>query len=264
MNLSPLRYPGGKSQYIPLLSNFANIIPHDRYIEPFAGGSSIALHFAINRATPVVINDKDPAIFAFWHSVINKTKKFIERIDSTLVDLKTWDQSKEILLNYYKRYNKFELGFATFFLNRCNFSGCLNANPIGGKKQFGRWKIDARFNKKDLIKRIKIIEQYKSLIKVSCLDALDLVRMLSKNDLIYLDPPYYNQGKNLYKNFLKDEGHKRLYDALQLIPSPWIMSYDNCEFIRLLYKHKIIRIEDIRYSFLNKKKNRELLISDNF
>ena len=260
MVLAPLRYPGGKAQYIPIIEHYANLCPHKHYIEPFAGGAAVALHFAINRFTPVVINDKDPVIYAFWCSVLNDTDAFIERILNTPVTIKNWHLCKEILSDA-RNQSRFNLGFAMFFLNRCNFSGCINANPIGGLHQTGKWRLDARFNKVELIRRIRLIAKNKSRIKITCDNAITLVKKTNRYDFLYLDPPYYTQGKKLYNDYLNDDGHDRLAKALKKTSANWLMSYDKNQYVESLYQDKLVREEFVRYSFIKKIKAKELLIT---
>ena len=168
MNYSPLRYPGGKTKIAPLVNAIMKKadIKDGIYIEPFAGGCGVALALLLSdKVKHIVINDMDITIYAFWHSILNDTDEFIELIKKTQVTIEEWHKQKEIFLN--KDSNKLlELGFATFFLNRTNRSGILKAGPIGGYNQTGNYLIDARFNKKNLIKRIERISQYKDKISL--------------------------------------------------------------------------------------------------
>ncbi len=261
MPLSPLRYPGGKARLIPLVERYANTCQHDRYIEPFAGGASVALHFAIRRATPVIINDKDPRLYAFWKSILSDTDVFIQRIRRTPVNMKQWYRCKEIMADVGNG-SHLELGFATFFLNRCNFSGCLTANPIGGIHQRGQWRMDARFNKADMISRIQTIARYKKRIQITNLDALELMQSEARQyDFIYLDPPYYGPGKYLYKNYLAPDGHERLAAVLNDTSASWLMSYDRSPVIESLYRDQIVSMDvPVNYSFIKKMKQREMLM----
>ncbi len=67
----------------------------------------------------------------------------------------TRDRAKRVFTE--SRETSLELAFATFFLNRTNRSGILNGGAIGGVKQEGAWKLDARYNKDALIERIRKI-----------------------------------------------------------------------------------------------------------
>ena len=134
-----------------------------------------------------------------------------------------------------------ELGFATFFLNRTNRSGILNAGVIGGIAQNGNWKMDVRYNKDALIQRIRLIPSRKSDISLYQKDAaellLELNETLPKRSLVYLDPPYYVKGAGLYRNFYKHEDHVEIEKVISTMDDLyWIVSYDNVPEIKKIYK----------------------------
>jgi DNA adenine methylase len=136
MFCSPLRYPGGKSKltaYV-LETMKLNGLEGAVYVEPFAGGCSIAWYLLLNgHARKVYINDLDPAIHAFWYCVLYKTDELCELIRTTSVTMDEWHKQREI---YRKSTNDYlPLGFATFFLNRTNRSGIIKAGVIGGLEQ---------------------------------------------------------------------------------------------------------------------------------
>ncbi|MGB2580420.1 MAG: DNA adenine methylase, partial [Minisyncoccia bacterium] len=162
---SPLRYPGGKNKlakFVALVCEKNNISGH--YVEPYAGGASVALHLLINGyVKEITINDFDRSIYAFWHSVLNNTEKFCKMIESADMTVRNWLEQKEVQKNKAK-VGLLELGFSTFFLNRTNRSGVINGGVIGGLEQKGNFKIDCRFNKKELIERVRLIAGYKQNI----------------------------------------------------------------------------------------------------
>jgi DNA adenine methylase len=124
------------------------------------------------------------------------------------------------------------LGFATFFLNRTNRSGILEAGVIGGKMQTGKWKIDARYNRAELISRIKAIGEFRSRIFVSNQEAqifLETVTpTLPEKSLVYLDPPYVEKGPGLYLNSYEENDHRRLAGWVrENLDRPWMVSYDD-------------------------------------
>ena len=183
---SPLRYPGGKSKlakFITLLCEKNQITDAGgHYVEPYAGGASVALHLLFNgQVSEITINDSDRSIYAFWWAVLHRTDKLISRIQDTKTDEKTWRKSREI------QHNKdnaplFELGFSTFFLNRTNISGIIDGGMIGGFAQKGKYRIDCRFNKQELIKRIRVIAAHKKNIHLYNLDALDLIKEIENGE----------------------------------------------------------------------------------
>lgn len=266
--LSPLRYPGGKSQ----MSNFIyqlllrNNISDGYYIEPFAGGAGIAMDLLLKkRVSKVVINDFDIAIYALWYSIINYTGEFIEMILETPINIREWYKQKYI---YSNRDNStmLELGFSTFFLNRTNNSGIITGGPIGGYDQSGEYKIDCRFNKRNLIKKISDISKHKEAISLFNLNAVDFIEDVIKEKMdksktfIFFDPPYYKQGKNLYTNFFDHNDHQELAKSiLDLCDHHWITTYDCEDEILKLYNGCPTKLYSLQYSARKSRKEKEYL-----
>lgn len=268
---SPLRYPGGKGK---VANYFKEIIRDNKlydgvYVEPYAGGASVALTLLFNEyVSKIIINDIDRSIYAFWHSVLNRTQEFCSLIENTPVTIATWKVQHKI----YKKMKKnkterglLKLGFSTFFLNRTNRSGILSGGVIGGQDQTGEWKIDARFNKSALIERIKRIAQYKEKIELHNKDAVKLIRSLRKKlpekTLIYFDPPYYFKGQALYLNFYKAEDHKHIAGEIaKLVDQKWIVTYDNVAPIRTIYEDYRKRKFSLNYSAAEASKGEEVMI----
>lgn len=250
---TPLRYPGGKTSLFPFLDKV--ISSHDwesiNYIEPYAGGAGAALSLLIlDKVKSIVINDYDPAIYSFWLSVVESTNDFVQKIESTEVSIEEWDKQKEIY-EAADTSDRFELGFATFFLNRTNRSGILNAGPIGGKHQDGEWKIDARYNKEVLCEKIRKIGNKRAQITISNKDGVDIIEEYSEYDdsFLYIDPPYYVKGANLYLNAFGVDDHENLARALnQKHSKKWILTYDSEPEIMSLYPKRNYRPYDLNYS----------------
>jgi DNA adenine methylase len=268
---SPLRYPGGKAKlayYVQLLIEY-NLINDGHYVEPYAGGASVALSLLFNEfVSQVHINDYDIRVYSFWNSILNNTDEFCEKIHKTELTIKNWEEQKIIQKNH-QNYTEMEVGFSTFFLNRTNRSGILKAGVIGGKNQTGEWKMDARFNKDKLIERIQKISRYKNRINLYNQDAVDLTQSLNKklpqNTLFYFDPPYYNKGKDLYINFYKHSDHKQIAQTISRLKNRyWLVSYDNDKNISNLYLDFLQRTYELNYHANNATKGTEIMIySDN-
>ncbi|KKK62502.1 hypothetical protein LCGC14_3003700, partial [marine sediment metagenome] len=124
---SPLRYPGGKSALSDFLSQviLENNLEGGVYAEPYCGGAGAALNLLFAEyVEKIILNDADRSIYAFWWSVLHQSGKLIELIDKTPVNIEHWQMQKEIY-NNQKKHSLLKVGFATFFLNRCNRSGIL-------------------------------------------------------------------------------------------------------------------------------------------
>lgn len=237
---SPLRYPGGKNCIFKFVSSFfqENQLTGCAYAEPYAGGSGLSLRLLFEGyVDSIYINDLDKFIYSFWAAVLNDTDELCQWISSVKLDINNWEFYKNIQLNP-EGHSRLDLAKATFFLNRTNISGVIKGGVIGGKEQKGKYKIDARFNKPDLISRIKRISSLKNRIHLSNLDGLAFIKKIDKQKkdvFIYLDPPYYQKGSDLYMNFYKDRDHKKLSQAVRKIKQNWMVSYDNHDFIINLY-----------------------------
>lgn len=238
--ISPLRYPGGKAKLGPY---FARIVANQStrirtYAEPYAGGAGAGLYLlAEGYMDQLLINDLNPGIAAFWRSILYTTDEFIQRVQTDDVNLKSWHRHREIYLSP-EGANDLDLGFATFFLNRCNRSGILTARPIGGLEQTGKWKIDARFNRIDLSARIRRIQRMSKSIKITEKHALDFMTTVSRRSnpvLFYADPPYLVKGEDLYMSSHSREDDERLARVLLKTRHPWVLTYDFDESIRTLY-----------------------------
>ena len=267
MFYSPLRYPGGKNKlakFVALVCQKNSINGH--YVEPYAGGASVALYLLINGyVKEITINDFDRAIYAFWHSVLNDTERFCRKIRDTEITVENWKKFKKIYENKEKE-SLFNLGFATFYLNRTNRSGIIDGGIIGGVKQKGNYKINCRFNKDDLIKRIKLIAKYKENIHLQNDDALKLIRKVkkNKNTIFYFDPPYYLKGPSLYMNNYKYNDHKKVSEKIQKIKNArYIVSYDNMPEIKKLYKKLKRREFSLVYTAYEIRKGMEVLFFGN-
>ncbi|RMH34191.1 MAG: DNA adenine methylase [Gammaproteobacteria bacterium] len=268
---SPLRYPGGKAILSGFLADVLalNGLRDGVYVEPYAGGAGAALNLLFGEHVErVYLNDADPCIFAFWNAILNSKNDFIERLRDTPVTIEEWKRQREIYRNH-KRHSQIKVAFASFYLNRCNRSGIIvNGGPIGGFTQKGKWKLNARYNKDELVRRIERIYMYRDRIHIYNMDALNFLDMVVgklenlDKTLVYLDPPYYIKGPQLYLNHYKPEDHALLAAYLKRVTSSirWIMTYDNVPEIHDLYSdYELIELK-LPYTAFNRRTGSELLI----
>ncbi|MEI7087959.1 DNA adenine methylase [Pectobacterium versatile] len=263
---TPLRYPGGKgklTEYLKLVL-IQNELVSGHYVEPYAGGSGIAINLLLQGyVSHIHLNDINYSVYAFWHSVLNDTDKLCEMIISTKVTIDEWHNQKMIQKNV-SNFSLLEVGFSTFFLNRTNRSGILTAGVIGGKNQEGDWKLDARYNKEDLVSRIERIYLNKDKISLYNIDAKffikDILPNLPEETLIYLDPPYYVKGQGLYENHYTHDDHLEIAKIVQNdINHPWVVSYDNVSEIADMYNSSESIIYGINYSAQNRYEGSEIM-----
>lgn len=270
MYYSPLRYPGGKGKLAPFVEMLIDDYGHrgGTYIEPFAGGAGIAIELLEKGVvSQVVINDLDKGVYSFWRAILSDSERFIAELERVPLTIEEWRKQHDICLNLNNKYS-FELGFATFFMNRTNRSGIIKGGVVGGKKQNGLWRLDARFNKEGLINRIKKISLMKNRIHIYNKDIesflLNYVPKYEDNAFIFFDPPYYEKGKQLYMNFFNHDDHVRIEKIIrELVKCDWIITYDNVAPIMKIYNEYNICSFELNYSAYEKRKARELMIFKN-
>lgn len=265
---SPLRYPGGKTCLYELAAKILSLnrLERGHYAEPYAGGAGLALTLLYEgHVCDVHLNDVDRAIWAFWNSVLERTETLVDLIQRTPIDIDQWHRQREIYLNP-DDFDDLAVGFATFFLNRTNRSGIVKgAGVIGGLEQTGPYKIDCRFNREDLARRVRRIAKYRSRIHLYKLDALTFMDKmdddLPSRSLLCIDPPYFNKGSSLYTSFYNPEDHAAVSQAVLGLERPWILTYDHTPEIAHLYKARRQFGFDVSYSVQTKRVGTELLVA---
>jgi DNA adenine methylase len=248
LNHSPLRYPGSKRKllkYFDKVLSFNNMAPQI-LVEPFVGGGSVFLHFLLNKNTKkIIIADKDILIYSFWKTLFCECSHLIRFIKSVKVNLNTFDRYRTISDNPNK-HSITTLAEACLFLNRTSFSGILNsgAGPIGGRRQTSQYKIDCRFGRENLIKKIEKIAAFRNRVTVLCCDWADTINYAIKSlkyppneILFYLDPPFYKKADQLYRHFFEERDHEILRNTVIGLKQSWILSYDKARQIEKLYSN---------------------------
>ena len=245
-SVTPLRYPGGKATLINYVEKFlnSNDISVNYILEPYAGTGSISIGLLRdNMVSHASINDADQMVYAFWKTIIDNNKEFIEMVNSVDVTLDAWFNFKKYLIdNPLSTYNQKDVAMAFLFLNRTSFSGIIKAGPLGGKNQNSKYGISCRFNRKRITDKIQFLSQFSDKISVYNQDGIKFMRdMINEysDAFIYVDPPYYKVGRLLYNVYFTQEQHEELARYLKSIEEqPWLLSYNNEEFILNLYSGK--------------------------
>ena len=266
MFYSPLRYPGGKGKLAPFMELLIRQTGHlgGTYVEPFAGGAGIAIELLEKDiVSEIVINDLDKGIYSFWRAILTEKDRFINDIRTVELTIDEWNKQRQIISNC-SRYS-YELGFATFYLNRTNRSGIIKGGVIGGADQIGNWRMDARFNRDDLIERISRISKRKNHIHLYNKDVNSFIQnylpRYQQNAFVYFDPPYFGKGKQLYLNFFSYNDHVRIERMIDnQVNCDWVITYDDVQEISDIYQNHILKRFDLNYSAAVKRKASEIII----
>ena len=260
---TPLRYPGGKSGIYPFVRQLIadKGLKDHTYTEPFAGGAGLAVKLLLKGdVRSIHINDLDPAVFSFWHSVVNRPLELCHLIDSTPVCVEEWKNQREVFQRPQEQ-SILEVGFATLYLNRTNVSGVLKGGVVGGFDQTGSSKINARFNKETLKRKIKTIAAERDRIQVTCEDAHAMLSggLFESKSFLNIDPPYVRRGPDLYRNFFTLEDHAALQRAVASLKCPWMLTYDDTDYVRDLYCEWVGQSLPISYSIGSIRKATEVV-----
>jgi DNA adenine methylase len=264
---TPLRYPGGKQKLAPFVLEILgqNGLLGGHYAEPFAGGAGVAIELLLsNQVSHIHLNDSYYGIYAFWRAVLTKNTDFCRRVASASLNVGEWKRQRDILWNP-KAHSQFDVGFSLFYLNRCNRSGIPTGGVIGGLLQEGKWKIDARFPRKELVKRIEAIGAVKSKITIKNVDAEEFITkyvpILPRKTLVYCDPPYFLKADRLYKNHYRSKDHIHLSAIIQKrLKRPWLVSYDGAPEILEMYSERKSFIYLLQYNAARAYRGKEVFI----
>lgn len=240
--ISPLRYPGGKRRLVGYLKEALrlNSFQPELYVEPFAGGASVALQLLNDGAVKTaILGEKDPLVAGFWRTVFWNHEKLIDEVLKWIPSLDEWDR--------LKKYNpKSDLGKAKkcLFLNRTSFSGILSdtAGPIGGRSGNSDYPIGCRFSADRIAKRIaqasslsgRILDVVEGDWQLSINRSLD-IGVEPENMFVYLDPPFYEKADRLYRYYFDHSQHLGLRDELSNAEYNFVISYDAHDEIINMY-----------------------------
>jgi DNA adenine methylase len=270
--LSPLRYPGGKRRLMPYVAAALeeNRLQPDLFVEPFAGGASVALELlATARVRRIGLAERDPYVASFWHTVFFDSEWLCRQVEQVDVTLKTWQRMKSTRFR-----SKRAQALACLFLNRTSFNGTLHdhAGPIGGQKQAGDYKLDCRFPRARLVRRIRTcaaLAEGDSVAFVREADALDVIRDARRgfgheNVFLYLDPPFWGKASRLYRFSFTVADHTRLANALRHLRVPYLLSYDAAPEIEQLYSGNgsLQQRVELLYTATQRTAEQELVISN--
>jgi DNA adenine methylase len=243
-----------------------------QYYEPFAGGAGAALTLLESKAVSRLhLNDADRRVYSFWRACVFESDRFAERILDVSLTIDEWRRQHDICAKPSK-HSQFAIGFAAFFMNRCNRSGVLTgAGPIGGYAQSGTWRLDVRFNRQQLAARILQLGRLRSMIRLSNMDAVDFLKQRlprgadRKRVFVYLDPPYVLKGQRLYLNAYESQDHGKLSAYLRSQKSLyWFASYDDSPLIRTLYAGLKVCLLPVQYSLQVKRIANELVLAPQY
>lgn len=274
-----IRYPGSKAKLAQDIRKWmpdwvaGEAFPQPQgatYIEPFFGSGAVGISLLnhVRKSACVWINDIDYGMYAMWHSVFHDTAKLVQYVRNFKP---TTDAFYELKRTDGERSGCIALdGFNKIALHRMSVSGFgrMAGGPIGGRSQSGGYTVGCRWNPAAIEEAVYFFKRRLARfteLRITNLHFRDVLAEATDASLVYLDPPYYVKGGQLYAHNMTDEEHAELASLLRDTPADWRLSYDDCPRVRELYSWASFRELEIRYTNAVTKdkrpKNRELLIS---
>ena len=249
--VSPLRYPGGKSKVLDLLASYLSE-EKKTFVDVYCGGGSVGLSLLLSGVVEhLVMNDLDKGVYAFFHTVLTAPETLIQKIRTVVPDRELFFYYQEMVKKNYEGFPELERAFGFLVVNRLAFSGIWNANPTSNLLQ--------RWNPKVLEKRIWNIWEKREQITLLNEDALKVIEEYYWDETctLFIDPPYYVAwDKKLYHHCYQEEEHQKLADLLNTLVcgmpahADILVTYDNHPFIAKLYQEAgVANVETISRNY---------------
>ncbi|MDR3243334.1 MAG: DNA adenine methylase [Elusimicrobiota bacterium] len=260
---SPLRYPGGKSRAVNLISS---LIPDFKeYREPFIGGGSLFVYLKqIYPDKQFWINDLYPELFLFWQYNKQNMDKLIDKICLWKAQFDNGKELYRFLNDNMKHFNDLEKAAAFFIYNRITFSG---TSLSGG---FSEAAFNGRFTDSSIM-RLSDMRKIVKDVKITNFDYEKLIEDCGNDVFIFLDPPYFSAKKsalygkngNLHKSF----NHERFASAMRNCEHKWLITYDDSDYVKDLFSFANIFPWNLTYGMRNVTENsnqsgKEIFISN--
>jgi len=230
----PIKYPGGKRFLLPRLRRLIRDVPCTRFVEPFAGGLSVSLGLAPERA---LLNDLNPHVVNFYSWVQQGLT-----IDMPMRNDRTFYyrlREKFNALIKADRFNSREAAEIFYYLNRTGYNGLVRFNKSG--------LFNVPFGVHKTIAYKRDFSEYRSLMlgwELRCGDFCDLT--VRDGDLLYVDPPFDVEFRAYATGGFGWEDQVRLVEWLAELTCPLIISNQATERIVQLYRKHDYRLSYIK------------------
>ena len=277
-----IRYPGSKAKlWRPIFESMPDEISLEmwsftdpwEYREPFFGAGAIGFRVlrSIDERSSVWLNDKDYGIACLWQTVKESPEELCKRIEGFTPSPKAFEKFKSE--DGKKSIDPIRLGFQKLAMHQMSVSGfgAKSGTCLGGRsQQSSKYTVDCRWNPIRLIAKVRQrsrdLSRFGRRLKITSGDFEKVISGAPSKCFCYLDPPYVEKGSMLYVHSMSMEDHTRLAAKLESLSCRWLLSYDDNDLVRRLYKSMNIREVEVRYSNAVTKeafrpKNREVLIS---
>ena len=267
-NVSPLRYPGGKTRACKIIdgviSQHFDMNSFDTVVSPFFGGGSFEFYLQNKYAVKLIVNDKFIPLYNFWKQVkLNKTILCEELRKVTSVSKEQFTSYRDTIMDLND--DVLQQSVQYFIINRCSFSGSTLSGGFSEESSVKRFTPSSinRIESLDFANIEIYNKDFQDFINSLTTPGIGTTTTTTDKTLLFLDPPYYLESKSkLYGNngdMHEKFDHKLLFDVLHT-KKKWVVTYNNCEYIRNLYKDYIILDVNWSYGMNTSKESSEIII----
>ena len=270
---TPIRYAGGKSRAYDFISSYIPFWPRPKTIvSPFMGGGSLETRWASEMGINVIGYDVFDILVNYWKHQIETPERLYDILKGLEPSKEQYDEIKDILLHWDKVQDMFkgwktdhydrkprplddDLGAAYYWFNHN-----LSYGPM-----FLGWFSSIFMKKESLYQNsIERVRDFKvPNLEVHCGSFEDSIKAHT-NDFLYCDPPYYMERKEgdddnkMFKAIYPNSNfpvhhthfdHEKLRDLLHSHNGKFILSYNDCEWVRENYKDFKFKLPKWNYSF---------------
>ena len=249
--LSPLRYPGGKTWLVPEVRKWVRSLPQRpaTFVEPFAGGAIVGLSVAAERLIDeVVLIEMDPAVSALWELLVCGTDLEAEELFRRILGFEMTSTNVDVALSGYATSLPMT-AFSTILKNRVNRGGILAPGASRMKAGENGKGLASRWYPETLVKRMRGIRSFRDRLRFISGDAFEFLPMLQpeQDTAWFVDPPYTAGGKRVGGRLyaFSEIDHERLFREMARCAGPVMMTYDDVEEVVLLankYRFEIKRV----------------------
>ncbi len=208
-----------------------------------------------------------------WRTIIADPRDFAARVQALTPTLDAFYAARDTVTHAFTHPgihpgNDADLGLAAFLVNRCSRSGIVNskAGPIGGQAQASKDGLTARFDSRGLADRIRDLAPFTHRLRylgpdgISAIEELDGDAGVEDELLMFVDPPYVQEGNRLYAAGMTRQDHARLAAALNTTPTRWLLTYDTHPAVLDWYPHRRVMEFDLRYSANTRRAASEFVV----
>ena len=210
------------------------------------------------------INDINYELYCFWKIAQECADALADTVHRIRHDATDGRMLFYRLLEQYGQGSEFERAVRFFILNRITFSGTVDSGGYSEQAFHGRFTHSA-------IERVRPLGNLLKGVKITCEDFEPVSRHEGEGVFIYLDPPYYSvadsrlYGRRGELHITFD--HERLRRVLDQVKHKWLVTYDECDYIRQLYADYTQLRWTLQYGMNNYKQpqarpGRELFIAN--